>query len=924
MSFQFYRPSWTKAIALFLASLSLQFLIQVLPERSLAQSSSSTCASISAPLTAEEQKHARIAWKYFVDNYQPATGFTNSVGGYPSGSLWDMGNYLMALNSARWLNLIDQPEFDNRLNKFLTSLGNLKLFENGLPNKTYQAATGELVDYNNKAVERGIGWSALDLGRMLAAFHVIRTCHPQYNDWLKGIVSKWQVARSVKDGELYGAMVLPNGETLLVQEGRLGYEEYAVRGYELWGFKADKALDLKPFKYVDVNGVQIPVDTRDFASTNANNYVVSESYILDGIEFGFKGELAEHAARVLEAQKRRYEQTGELTAVSEDNLDQAPYFIYNSVYANGMAWAPITEKNEPYPQFRSLSTKAAFGWRYLFPENAYAQKIYDVAKTLHPPDEGGFYAGLYSATNKPNVALTGNTNGLILEILYYKARGNQPLISGGSSSPVAAKPPEEKTRKPERTPGAVSNPPAQKSTAIVTPIPPVGAPQPSTLPALSKPLSIVERRYAETAWRYFATNVQPETGLPNDRSNVKGATLWGMGDYLAALHAARSLDIISADEFDKRTRLFLGALSKLPLFAGELPNRAYDTRTLKPTDYGKNEIADGTGWSSLDVGRLLAALQTLKTYHPEYTTAVDQIVLDWSFLRVVRDRRLFSAVITKDTNERVLTRIRPETRLGYEEYAARAFQLWGFDTDESAVGGQYKTASIEGAEVPIARVRSDEPVPNAMLVSDPFVLYGLEFGFDPQMRSLFQPMLKAQAERYRRTKVFTASATTLVDRKPYVVHNTIFGKGAAWSTLANDSTTAEDARLVSTAAAFAYHALFPEDEYATQLWQTAVDLYNPLLGYYEGFYEKTGKTAIGFSSSTNSLILQAILHGATNRRPLIGATTSTKSPWWSAIAAKQSDRGLPKTAAPRAKLISDSAGSYWISETVPSVQLTQK
>jgi hypothetical protein len=932
MVFRFFQPQWTKRVALLLVGLSLQFLVQAVPAPRMAQSTTATaCASLAAPLTAEEQRTAKIAWQYFVNNYQPNTGFTNSVGNYPSGSLWDMGNYLMALNAVRWLNLIDQAEFDNRLNKFLTTLSNLKLFENSLPNKTYQAATGELVDYNNKAIDRGIGWSALDIGRMLAAFHVIRTCHPQYNDWLKGIVAKWQVARSIKDGELYGAMVMPDGQTLLVQEGRLGYEEYAVRGYELWGFKADKALRLKPFKYVDVNGVQIPVDTRDFQTTNGNNYVVSESYILDGIEFGFDSKLADYAARVLEAQKRRYEATGILTGVTEDNLDQAPYFIYNSVYANGQAWAPITEKNESFPQFRSLSTKAAFGWRYLFPNNAYAQKLFEATKTLASEDGGGYYAGRYETSQQPNKVLTGNTNGLILEILYYKARGNKPLIG---TQKVAANP------TPSEKPASPSNPasnPLEKPISgtsmakkpIVAPIPPVGAPQSSALPVLSKPLSLVERRYAETAWRYFAANVQPETGLVNDRSNVKGATLWGMGDYLVALHAARSLDIITPEEFEQRTRLLLGAIAKLPLFAGELPNRAYDTQTLKPTDYGRNATDEGTGWSSLDVGRLLAALHTLKTYHPQYTHAVDRIVLDWSFLRAVRDRRLFSAVTTKDANDRVLTRIRPETRLGYEEYAARAFQLWGFEVDESAVGGNYQSATVEGIPVPIFRKHPDEPAANSiasksMVVSDPFVLYGLEFGFDPQMRSLIQPMLSAQAERYRRTQVFTASATTLIDRPPYIVHNTIFGQGTPWATVAADGKEANDARLVSTAAAFTYHALFPEDPYAVQLRQTAVDLYNPMLGYYEGFYEKTGKTAIGFSSSTNSLILQALLYAATHRTPLAGKSVSTQSPWWQAIAAKQSDRGLPSRATTTARFISDASGSYWISETRQSQKILQK
>jgi len=66
------------------------------------------CGAIANPLTAEEQQHARIAWQYFVNNYQKDTGFVNSTGGYPSGTLWDMGNYLMALNAVRWMNIIDQ------------------------------------------------------------------------------------------------------------------------------------------------------------------------------------------------------------------------------------------------------------------------------------------------------------------------------------------------------------------------------------------------------------------------------------------------------------------------------------------------------------------------------------------------------------------------------------------------------------------------------------------------------------------------------------------------------------------------------------------------------------------------------------------------------------------------------------------------
>ncbi|MBC6429823.1 DUF3131 domain-containing protein [Nostoc sp. HG1] len=951
MLYKHHQQKLLRWIALFLVGTFLQFLFYM-PIRSLAENSniagdSNSCRNIIAPLTPEEQTYARGAWQYFVKNYQPATGFTNSTGGYPSGTLWDMGNYLMALNAARWLNITDQKDFDTRLNKFLTTLSSLKLFEDALPNKVYNAANGQMVDYGNNPVERGLGWSALDVGRILAAFDVIRTCHPQYNDWLKGIVTKWQVARSLKDGQLFGATVLPDNKMLLVQEGRLGYEEYGARGYGLWGFAAPKAIALEPFKLVEINGVQIPVDSRDFQSTNANNYVVSESYILEGIEFGLQGELADFAARVLDVQKRRYDTTGQLTAVTEDNIDQAPYFLYNTVYANGTNWATITDTNQPYPQFRSISTKAAFGWRYLFPDNAYAQKLFDAVKDLRSPDDSGYYAGIYEESKQPNKALTGNTNGLILEILYYKAKGNHPLIASGSASVSTGKPSENasaatpsnqgnstsasvSTDKPSQKAPLVtcSNQPNSTVTTptptpadsskitevVVAPIPPVGSAQSSCNLKLNRSLTVIERRYAEAAWRYFQANYHSKSGLIDDRSDFKGATLWGLGDYLAAIYAARSLDIITPKEFDQRTRHLLAALTKLPLFGLELPSRGYDTRSLQSIDYGGNPAPEGNGWSALDLGRMLAALYNLKSCHSEYTAAVDKIVLDWSYLRVVRDGILSSAIVTKEQEGRSQIRVNPETRLGYEEYAARAFQLWGFNVEHSAVSGEYQTVSVEGVKVPIQRHRTDtNSKVNQYTVSNPFLLYALEFGLDPQMRSLFEPIFQAQAERYRRTGTLTASATTLIDRKPYTVHSTITGKGEPWVALGDDGQPLPKGRLVSTAVAFAYHALLPENKYSQDLLQGTTDLYNPLAGFYEGFYEATGKTAVGFTSSTNSMILQSLLYKVINQQPLIRPTNNMKSPWWQEVAQGNSGRGLPKTATQQTKLISDSSGSYWVS-----------
>ncbi|MHC5674764.1 DUF3131 domain-containing protein [Nostoc sp.] len=86
----------------------------------------------------------------------------------------------------------------------------------------------------------------------------------------------------------------------------------------------------------------------------------------------------------------------------------------------------------------------------------------------------------------------------------------------------------------------------------------------------------------------------------------------------------------------------------LLLFAGELRSRGYDTRSLQPIDYGGNPALEATDWSALDLGRMLTALYNLKTCHPEYTAAVDKIVLDWSYLRVMREGILSSATTAKD------------------------------------------------------------------------------------------------------------------------------------------------------------------------------------------------------------------------------------------------------------------------------------
>lgn len=373
-------------------------------------------------LTAQELAWAKIAWKYFQNNTIPETGLVNSVDKYNASTLWDTSSYLMAVIAAQRLGIIDQTEFDARIFKALDSLTKMPLFEGKLPNKSYNTISLQMVDYNNQPSEKGIGWSAIDIGRVLVPLNVLAWHYPQHTASVKKVMERWDTQPMLVNGVLQGAVVSDDGKTEYLQEGRLGYEEYAAKSFNLMGLDVSNSLRYTDFlKFVDISGIQVATDSRSAQQYGAHNYVVSEPYILDGVEFGWDHLSQELAWRVYQAQEKRYAETGILTAVSEDNIDQPPYFVYNTVFTDGKIWNAITEKGEDASQFKTLSTKAAFGWHALY-ETDYTQKLVEKAATLADP-ERGWYSGVYEVGGQPNKAITANTNGIILEALSYKQGG---------------------------------------------------------------------------------------------------------------------------------------------------------------------------------------------------------------------------------------------------------------------------------------------------------------------------------------------------------------------------------------------------------------------------------------------------------------------------------------------------------------------
>ncbi|WP_298440229.1 DUF3131 domain-containing protein [uncultured Ferrimonas sp.] len=388
------------------------------------------------PLTAEEQRWAEIAWRYFQNNTQP-TGLVNSVNNYPSTTLWDTSSYLMGLISAQRLGIITETEFSLRLSNALTSLAKLPLYDQQLPNKAYDTRSLSMVNYDNSVNKRGIGWSAIDIGRLLVPFNILAWQYPRYTEQVSRVLSRWDMEPLLQRGLMYGATIdneLNVDETMYVQEGRIGYEEYAAKSLSLMGQDVSQALRYTDFLvFENIDGVDVPTDSRDPDRYKAHNYVVSESYILDGLEFGWDRVSHEFAWRVYQAQQARYERTGMLTSVSEDNIDRPPYFVYNTVFSDGKSWNAVTDDGTDASEFKTLSTKASFGWYALY-RDKYSRLLLAEASELFDAQKG-WYSGKYEVTEEINKALTANTNGIILESLLYIQEG-QLLNVGSNKGPV--------------------------------------------------------------------------------------------------------------------------------------------------------------------------------------------------------------------------------------------------------------------------------------------------------------------------------------------------------------------------------------------------------------------------------------------------------------------------------------------------------
>ncbi len=371
--------------------------------------------------TNEHMQIARTAWRYFKHNLQHNTGLYNSVNQYERATLWDIGSSLAALVAAEQLGIINQAEFQEAMQIKLTTLQQIPLYNNELPNREYSTNGGKMINLKNTVGSRGSGWSALDVGRTLIWLKIVSLWYPDFKKSINDLVQQWSFDRLAKKNQMNGVWFNGRQEKLR-QEGRLGYEQYAASGYALWDVALSRAFDYDDTKSFTLYDISLKHDTRNYA------FLTSEPFFLAFMELGGLDEKFKSLAnRIYTVQKRHWQETKKLTAYSESSIHKKPWFLYNLIYNKNTQtpWECVSHSNKPAQHCASISTKASFAWYALYNDDYSKQLISRIQALTHP--KYGFYSGIYQ-DDTTNKALTVNTNAIILEAMLYIKRGGKSFL----------------------------------------------------------------------------------------------------------------------------------------------------------------------------------------------------------------------------------------------------------------------------------------------------------------------------------------------------------------------------------------------------------------------------------------------------------------------------------------------------------------
>ena len=375
---------------------------------------------------------------------------------------------------------------------------------------------------------------------------------------------------------------------------------------------------------------------------------------------------------------------------------------------------------------------------------------------------------------------------------------------------------------------------------------------------------VQDQRYeqaARAAWQVIDRGYSSSTGFATAQPSWPYPTIWDIASTLGAYYSARGLGLISDQEYGQRVSRALETLKKARLYNGIAYGRNYDVSNGELVGPDQKPHANGTGYSAIDIGRLLVWLAIIARNDPALAPAATAVARRIDATRALRDGYMRGEELSKKTG-------RPsnyqEGRIGYEQYAGTGFTLWDMNAAQAVnLQANASVGSVFG--IPIMRDKRGLD----RLTSEPIILYGLELGWDPGMRELAWQTLSAQAARFLKTGQVTIASEDALNKEPYYFYYyCIYCSGKEFViNVHTPGVELTEPRWVSTKATFAWHALLPS-KYSWQAMETVAVALDEKSGWATGVYEGSGKSTQTYSLNTAAIILEAALYRKTGK-PLL-------------------------------------------------------
>ena len=371
-------------------------------------------------------------------------------------------------------------------------------------------------------------------------------------------------------------------------------------------------------------------------------------------------------------------------------------------------------------------------------------------------------------------------------------------------------------------------------------------------------LTFDEAVWARVAWQYFVNNTQL-TGLANAQDQRPYTSLWDTGSYLMALIAARQLDIVPVDEFDQRISKTLTALSLLPLLPNGVPGSWYNTQTLSMmVDPEQQEPPTG---SAVDMGRLLVPLTLLVWRYPTHAAQVQEVLDQWN-LNALFESNSPATATSIEVSHWDLSASQTRSGYGFRLYTAGTLRMVspsaGIAVTQPPEG--VKLVQIDGYAIPSDGFRKGVDQDAPTIITLPYVLTGLELGFDSRSAEFAWRIVRIQQSLHKATGNYTSVNTDYAEQAPDFIAALPGQQPVQDATVSRSDQ--EPARLLSTRSAFGWYALF-RNAWSESLRAQAAALLEPGKGWYEG---TSGNQNVNqtLSADTNAVVLESlsyIAHG---------------------------------------------------------------